>query len=86
MPNYFSWDGYCRSLIQETASHEYKIQRKHRTLDDFMRYIQYQLKLLEKIQKKREVSTRAASCTVVLEHGLFIVVWDVSLAGNQLFS
>ena len=37
-------------------NHEYKIERKEKTLEDVLKYVQEQIQLLDLIQARREVN------------------------------
>ena len=45
-----------RAIIRKALELEYRIQRRSLLKDDFIRYVQYEIHLLELIEKRRTVS------------------------------
>ena len=82
-----------KAIIRKALELEYRIQRRSLLKDDFIRYVQYEINLLDLIEKRRAVSRfseswKKYSINMTLELGFgkqlaLIIVWWC--AHNDIF-
>ena len=45
----------CRNVIKKRRDHEYKLQKRTKQKEDYLKYIQYEINLLSLLRLRRQV-------------------------------